>query len=473
MYHKVLRYMQEHNMVLPGGKIVAGVSGGADSMVLLHILHQYCRQNNVELTAAHLNHSLREEASQDEELVRRTCQLWNIPFYSQTADVAQIAFLTGKTLEEAGRDCRYQFFNELAEQLGAERIATAHHQNDQAESVLLHLLRGSGIRGLQGMKPVNGRLIRPLLCVTRPDIEDYAQEYQLPFCQDLSNNDPTFMRNRIRLELIPYLEKAFNPRIVEGLNRLAFIAREENQSLEDITEQCWPLLAAKSGEMIEVDAEKLSQHPPALQSRLILRALQEISGFSDWSMDDLLRVRDLLGRPGSSLVLELGRNLRVGKVYERLVFTCGLLESLPFCYPVTVPGQVYLAELDKVYVFEVLDADQWQPSPGQLVLDLEHIDGPLYIRSRKEGDRFRLPGMKGRKSLKKFFMEQKVPARERNQIPLLASAQEIYAVLGLAIAEPAAVTPSTRRILVIKAQADVKTTKADTIPAQDCRDCKG
>ncbi|HQE23091.1 MAG TPA: tRNA lysidine(34) synthetase TilS [Syntrophomonadaceae bacterium] len=459
MYQTVVTYIQGQNMIKPGGKIVVGVSGGADSMALLHILHRYCAENGGEMVAAHLNHGLRREALQDEQLVKETCSQWGITCYVRRVDVAAEAARTQKSWEEAGRDCRYQFFRELAYQVGADHIATAHHQNDQAETVLLHLLRGSGIRGLQGIKPVNGQLIRPLLCVTRQDIEGYVQENQLPFCQDLSNNDPAFTRNRIRLQLIPYLQEAFNPRIVQALNRLAIIAQEENAALDEIADQKWPLLTRSSQTELELDINLLVAEPPALQNRLILRAMQEVSGQRDWSQEDLLRVRSLLDKPGSDVVLEWGSTIQVGKVYDALVFTSEFSESPSFCYPVTIPGSVYVKELATTFSFEMRPAAEWQFSPEQVSLDLDRIKSPLFLRSRREGDRLRIKGLKGHKSLKKYFMEQKIPARRRNQIPLLAAGEEIYAVLGFLVTEPAAITDSTERILVIKAAQDVKTTE--------------
>jgi len=450
--------MQDQHMVEPGDKILVGVSGGADSMALLHILNQCCKDNGGQLAAAHLNHSLRSQASQDEQLVKETCLLWDIPCYTRKADVAAIAAQSKKSLEEAGRDCRYQFFYELADKLKFNRIATAHHQNDQAESVLLHLLRGSGIRGLQGIQPVNGQLIRPLLCVTRQDIEMYVRDYQLPFCQDLTNNDPAFVRNRIRLQLIPQLQENFNPRIVEALNRLAVIAQEENEALDEIAQQKWPLVSSWDDTVLELDAHRLAEEPAALQSRLILRALQEVSGQGDWSREDLLRVRSMLNKSGSNLVLHLAGDVQVGKVYDKLVFSKELTDSPSFCYPVTVPGQVHICELGITCSFDIVPSSEWQPAPGIIGLDLDRIAGQLCLRSRWEGDRLRPRGFTGRKSLKKYFMEQKIPARQRNRIPLVAAGEEIYAVLGFMVTQPAAITDLTQRILVIKASSDVKTT---------------
>lgn len=458
MNQTVVRYIQDQNLLKPGARVLVGVSGGADSMALLHILHQYCIDKSGVLWAAHLNHSLRSQAGQDEQLVRDTCRCWDIPCYTRTVDVAAVAARSKKSLEEAGRDCRYQFFRELADRLGADYIATAHHQNDQAESLLLHLLRGSGIRGLQGMQPVKGQLIRPLLCVTRQDIESYVQEHQLPFCQDLTNHDPAFVRNRIRLQLIPYLQEAFNPRIVEGLNRLAAIAQEENAALDEMVDRQWPLLSSWMEGTLELDAGRLREEPAALQSRLILRALKEVSGQSDWSRDDLLRVRDLLSKPGSNLILHLAGDVQVGKVYRKLVFTQGLTDSPTFCYPLTIPGEVYIRELGMTYSLATVPAQEWQAAPDAIALDLDRLASPLCLRSRQAGDRLRPLGFKGRKSLKKYFMEQKIPARQRNCIPLLAAGEEIYAILGFMVTQPAVVTDSTRRILVIKARPDAKAT---------------
>lgn len=470
MFLTVVRYMQAHQMALPGDRIIVGVSGGADSMVLLHILKRFAGQADLMLFAAHLNHGLRPESAREEDLVHEVCNRWQIPFYSEKVDVADEACRARKSLEEAGRDCRYRYFAHLAQQLGANRIATAHHQNDQAESVLLHLLRGSGIRGLQGMLPVNGELIRPLLCVDRQRIEQYAREHHIPYCQDESNQDPVFMRNRIRLKLIPFLEQDFNPRIVDGLNRLAAIAQEENQALEQYTEQLWPQVAREEGDSVQLSIPELARQPAALQNRLIYKALREVSGSSDWGGNDIRRIRDLLTGSGSSRVLKLGHHTQVGQVYDRLLLARHLKESPPFCYSATIPGQVDIPETGITYVLEVVDRERWEPQADTTYLDMDQLSGPFLIRSRQKGDRFSPVGFTGSKSLKKYFMEQKIPARERNKIPLFVSGQKIYAVLGHRVDQQAAVKTSTQRILVIKALPDVKTREVDPPSARNCLD---
>lgn len=469
----VTAYMQAHQMVSPGDRIVVGVSGGADSMVLLHILCQ-CRDSlGLELVVAHLNHDLRPEADQEEEMVQQVCRSWDVPFFAQKVDVAGEAARSHKSLEEAGRDCRYQFFHQLAERQQARRIAVAHHRNDQAETVLLHLLRGSGIRGLQGMLPVKGKIIRPLLGTTRQEIEVYARENGLVYCSDQSNNDPAFIRNRIRLELIPFLQDKFNPGIVDGLARLAGIAREENEALEYYTEQLWPQLAAPSPDGWLINGGQLSCQPQAVRNRLIFKALQETSGSSEWSRDDMARVHSLLGRSGSNLVLHMGHNVRVGLIYTDLLFARDLQESQPFCYPVSVPGKTAVTETGMTYEFIVSARADFQPAADTICLDMDKITLPLWIRSRREGDRFEPVGMTGSKTIKKYLIDKKIPARERNQVALLTSGQQIYAVLGHRIAKAAAVDENTERILVIKGCLDAKTREADPSGDRNCPHCKG
>ena len=211
MLAKVLQYIKEHNLITPGDLLVAGISGGPDSMALLHILLQLRPRLNFELVAAHLNHGLRPEAAAEEEFVRDYCQARQVPFYSRRVDIEEIAVRDKKSVEEAGRNCRYQYFNELVAQLGGTRIATAHHRDDNAETVLLNIIRGSGIKGLRGIRPVNGIIIRPLLCVDKNEIETYLAENSVKYCIDLSNYSTDYLRNRIRHNLLPLLEQDYNP----------------------------------------------------------------------------------------------------------------------------------------------------------------------------------------------------------------------------------------------------------------------
>ena len=261
---KVLQYIREHKLITPGDLVVAGISGGPDSMALLYILLQLRDRLNFKLAAAHLNHGLRPEAADEEKFVCDYCQNMQIPFYSRRLDVQEIAARGKKSLEEAGRDCRYQYFAELAAELGATRIATAHHRDDNAETVLLNLIRGSGIKGLRGIRPVNGIIIRPLLCVDKNEIESYLSENSIKYCIDLSNYSTDYLRNRIRHNLLPLLEQDYNPRIVDGLNQLADIAAAENDAMETETARFGEeLIIKQEADEIILDVPGILQLHPA------------------------------------------------------------------------------------------------------------------------------------------------------------------------------------------------------------------
>jgi len=447
---KVFQYIREQNLITPGDLVIAGVSGGPDSMALLDILIQLRPRLNFQLVVAHLNHSLRPEAAAEEEFVSNYCQMIQIPFYSRQVDVQEIATREKKSLEEAGRECRYQYFAELAAKLGANRIATGHHCNDNAETVFLNLIRGSGIKGLRGIRPINGIIIRPLLCLTKNQIESYLAENSIKYCIDLSNYSTDYLRNRIRHNLIPLLEQDYNPRIVEGLNQLADIAAAENDAMETETARFWEQLVIKQEtDEIILDAQRILQLHPAFQRRVIMKTLAIIQGENSWDATDVKLVTNLLSKPGSSRKLQLKQGLYVKKVYGQIIFTRKPPKKISFSYKVSVPGEVYIKEIGKSYSFQLLEGKDFKLQAGDLYLDYDKIQGELCLRSRQPGDIFCPQGMEGTKKIKDFFIDQKIPLAQRDQVPLLVAEQTIYAILGFRIAQDVAVDETTTRILLI------------------------
>ena len=227
MLQTVSKYIEKHKMILPGQRIVVGLSGGADSVALLHILKRMQETMYIELFAAHVNHGLRGQAARDDAVfAEELCKRWGIPFFLKAADVRALSHTLRRTEEEAGRMVRYGFFHEVMEKVNGDRIATAHHKNDQAETILHNVIRGSGMQGLTGIRPVrDGIIIRPLLDVSRQEIEDYLIKHQLSYREDASNADPVYTRNRIRNRLLPVLAEHYNPDIVDSLTRMAGILR--------------------------------------------------------------------------------------------------------------------------------------------------------------------------------------------------------------------------------------------------------
>ncbi|MEN6327356.1 MAG: tRNA lysidine(34) synthetase TilS [Syntrophomonas sp.] len=484
MLNQVKDYIVKYQLINEGDYLIVAVSGGPDSMALLHIMKELQGIWNYKLGAAHLNHGLREDAQTEAEMVRQHCLDWGIPFYMRTADVRKAAREEKKSLEEAGRDCRYEFFHELLAELGANKIATAHHQGDMAETVLLHFLRGSGVKGLRGIMPGQGTLIRPLLTVSKIEIISYLEANAIKYAIDQSNYDLSFLRNRIRHQLIPELQREYNPRIVEALNRLGEMAREDNEALEVATRCYWDrVLVKKSSERIIINRIMLGELHPAYQSRIIREALFCLTGEAGWEYQDVLHVKELALKPGSSKTIRLKNGVTVNAVYKELHFCLRIPEAVPFCYELEVPGRIYIPEIGESYVFEIEDIPDliintkspehiflksgkiYGKSNGgkgccaspltpyalfnNICLDFDKLKKPLLIRSRQNGDRFHPPGIKGSKKIKDYFIDIKLPLSERNKVPILTADNEIYALLGFKVSRLAAVSPDTRRILNI------------------------
>lgn len=450
--NKVKKYIEQNGLIKPGERVIVGVSGGPDSMALLHILNNLAPSLHCEVLAAHLNHSLRAEAEAEELFVKEKCKTWGIICYSRTVSVADLARVHKTTLEDTGRNARYQYFNELRELTGAERIATAHHYDDVAETVLLHLLRGSGIKGLRGILPQSGNLIRPLLMVNKEELLNYLQAKEIDYCLDQSNNDSVYLRNRIRHGLIPYLQKEFNPRIVGKLNQLALIARDENEALEEESRRFWDRLLLKEEKCsLVLDNQALILLPRAYQRRIILRAFANLTGESEWNLEDVQKVLELSEKKGSSLTLQLKKQVRVNKSYDKMIFTTLSIEPLSFKYKVSVPGRIEITETGEIYQFTLINREDYSPQSEDIYLDYDMLPETFYLRSRQVGDIFRPQGMNGSKKLKKYFIDIKVPYYDRDRVALLAAEErEVLAVLGLGISRMAAISSDTRMVLLIK-----------------------
>ncbi|QGU00516.1 tRNA(Ile)-lysidine synthetase [Candidatus Syntrophocurvum alkaliphilum] len=420
-------------------------------MALLDILHKLKDKLQITLAAAHLNHSLRAEADEEEQFVINQCAQRNIPTHTRTYKIDQIAKDQKLSLEEAGRIMRYKFFSQLKKELNANLIATAHHHDDVAETVLLHFLRGSGIKGLRGILPQNNHLIRPLLPLTKTQIIEYLKENKIPYNIDQTNYDTEHLRNRVRNELIPYL-KEYNPRIVENLNQLSQIAKEENEAIEKQTQNLWSkILLKKEKNLIILDNQKIEEFHPAYKRRLAIFALTKLAGENGWDMNDVDSILGLSKKQGSSKTINLKKGVKVNKSYDKLVFTNENLIKDKFSYEVPIPGQVELLEKGETYTFDIIEANKYKNHSNiYMYLDYDKINRPLFIRSRDPGDTFRPHGLKGSKKLKDFFIDNKIPYYERDSVPILASYEEIYAVLGYRVSENAIVDADTKRILVIK-----------------------
>lgn len=452
MLARLKDFIIANNMIQRGDAVLVGVSGGPDSMALLAALCALRAELGCTVLAAHLQHGLRPEAEAEQELVRRRCAEYGVPLYCRSQDVRALAADNGWSLEEAGRNARYAFFRELKAETGAAVIATAHHRDDRAESVLLHLLRGSGIRGLRGILPVNGDLIRPLLCVSRADIMAYAAQEHLTYCTDESNYDVEYTRNRIRHQLLPLLREDYNPAIDDALNRLAEVAAEDEALLEELSRAALAAVAsAREGQTV-VDRTALLALAPALQRRVWQALLHQLA-VNDRGLEAVERLRALSQKEGSSRRLILNDEVTARLEYDEIILERGAAAApapAPFYIELTAPGRAALPDGRCWELYHVDKAD-WQRRAGELALDAERLEWPLCLRSRRAGDRFEPLGMTGSKKLKDVLMEQKVPQSRRDEVPLLAAASgAVYALPGRGVSRAAAVTAATARLLVIR-----------------------
>ncbi|MDN5293968.1 MAG: tRNA(Ile)-lysidine synthase [Eubacteriales bacterium] len=455
MREKVLQYIKKHSMVRPGEKVLVAVSGGPDSMALLHLLREGQGELGVYLHVAHLNHMLRgEEAEEDVAFVVQICREWEIPCTVAARDVAAYRREHPHlSLQAAAREVRYRFLREVAAQVGAVRIATAHHRGDQLETVLASFLRGAGLEGLKGIEPVReGLFIRPLLAVGRREIEEYVHRHGIPFRIDSSNLSDKYLRNRLRHRLIPLLLE-YNPALEETVARMADILREENDYLNAQARAWLEEHARKEGLPLEL----FNTLPAALQRRVLRCWYWQLAGEEGkgrvLSAALVERVRELAlgGENGREVLLPGGVVCR--RAYHFLQGEKGEKEIPPFSYPLH-PGVTEIPEAGVRVVVQVVEEKSFAPLPeeGWTLLDADRIPAGAELRNRRQGDLFYPAGAPGQKKLKEFLIDAKIPRKERDKLVLVAQGKEILAVVGMRVSEKAKVTAETKRILALKVE---------------------
>lgn len=282
MEEAVLKTIEKYNLINKNDKIILGVSGGPDSLFMLNILNNLKEKLQIELIVAHINHKIRKEADSEEQFVEKFCKKINVKFYSKRIEVEKYANNNKIGLEEAGRKIRYEFFEEVLKQENANKIAVAHNKNDKVETIIMHILRGSGISGLQGINPqTNNKIIRPIIEIERKDIEKYCEEHNLEPRIDKSNFDNTYTRNKIRNVVIPYIKEEFNPNFIETMTRLSEVITAENTFLNDLTKKEYKniLMQEKDKEII-LDLKKFNELDNIIKKRIILYTVANLRGGS-------------------------------------------------------------------------------------------------------------------------------------------------------------------------------------------------
>ncbi len=487
-------------MLEPHSKVVVGVSGGADSVCLLFALLEYAKQMPLELAVVHINHGIRPEAGEDAAYVKELCEANGLPFYLEEADVRALAEQWHMSEEEAGRNVRYRAFERVAGEIGADRIAVAHNSNDNAETILFHLFRGSGIRGLTGIRPVRDRIIRPILCLERAEIEAFLTENQISYCQDVTNSGDDYTRNRIRHHILPYAEQEVVAGSVAHISGAARLLQETEDYLEKQTDEALNrcgvvntgvgaqragLQQDDCGQITEIcfDVQAFLQEDIVIQKRLLNRTLTELSpnkkDISSVHVQDLLELFTREGNRGIDLPFGIKGRRQYGQVLVlagKSLQQAGALqdgkgqsrESTEVCIEITRKELDCLrtAESEELVrcaadgtghmVLQVFPYKKGMKVPENQYtkwFDYDKIDKSLYIRTRQTGDYLTIKGANGElrhKSLKDYMVTEKIPADDRNRLLFLAIDEHVLWLPGYRISEYFKISGNTKYILQVQ-----------------------
>lgn len=436
LLEKVRKTIQEHRLLQKKDRILVAFSGGVDSSALLHILLELRHEWSFELHLGHFNHKLRQSADEDEQFVRRLARRHSLPLRIGREDVRATARTMGLNIEEAGRRFRYDFLKEQASKMGKAKIATAHTMTDQAETLLMRLMRGSGLRGLAGIFPmVDGVIVRPLLGVEREEVEAYLKEKKIEFRVDESNSDRRFLRNRIRLDLLPYIRKNFEPAIVQHLARTASIIREEDSLLEEMAREEARTALTKTQGGLSLDSRFLSSLPRALARRIVRNFIVELRGsLRRISFEDVESVLSLAEGKDCSLKEDLVLRREGDRVFLR---KAAASQEYEYEWDGRTPLQI--RELNLKFTGKRIKRKSASSLPfddrSRAFLDFQKLSFPLLVRSRQEGDRYRRLGAPGQKKIKEIMRARGIPVAERKSHPVFLSGGEIIWILGFPVSD--------------------------------------
>lgn len=429
MLDKIRNFIEENKLLSIGDGVVLGLSGGADSVCLLNVLLNLRDEYTLTLWAVHVNHNIRgEEALRDQRFAYDLCKSRGVELFTYSYDIPRLAKKEGLTEEEAGRKYRYKAFYETAEKVGAAKIALAHNKNDNAETMLQRLLRGTGLKGLGGILPKRDKIIRPLLCLTRTEIEELLGE--TPYITDSTNSSLDYLRNKIRHKLLPAIEADLNPNIVEGLFRTANLIRKENDYLEEEAQRAYErVLKEKTETAVFLDCKKLSAENEVLQNRIFrLASLPLTQKGQDIELKHIESLK-ALAKAQNGKQINLIEGIKAKKEAETLAIGIFNDEKIEYSYELFPEKELFIKEAS----LTILLTAEKRPQKELGRLDPKGLTFPLIVRTKKDGDRLKIKS--GAQQIKKIYSQYKIPSSERYLYPILATETEVLAVLALKYGE--------------------------------------
>lgn len=441
-------------MINSGDKIVVGVSGGPDSVALIHILRELAPELNFVTLVAHVNHNLRPSSRAERDFVANLSSQHGLDFFDLNKDVRAYARERNLSLEEAGRRVRYSFFEELLERLDADKIATAHHLDDQIETFFLRILRGATMTGLRGIPAVRGPIIRPLIKLERSQIIDYLEANNIPYLIDETNLKPDTDRNFVRNVILKNAAERFPGYRKSVLRSIDLITRDED-FLENSASQLYAAcVTSHPGEKI-IDIRQLLEAHHSVSSRVIRKTLYELTG-PDIRLGEvhIRQVFDLCSHCSASSRMELPGGVKLRRKYDKLILSQKLENaSETYSYIVKGPGSLRIAEAGYTLKFSIQESCKYPPEtnndPNVVYFDLERLSFPLEVRSFLHGDRLEPWGMEGSTRIKKIFIDRKIFHGERRKIPLIVKDSRILWIAGVRRSRFFGVTGGSRKILQI------------------------
>lgn len=457
MLNKVINYIKDNNLIEEEDKVLVALSGGPDSVCLLHILYKLKKMLNIELGAIHINHMLRgEDSDNDEKYIGELCNKLGINYYVKRIDIDYISKNTNVSLEVAGRNERYKAFEEIRSNNGYNKVAVAHNSNDQAETILMRMMRGTGLEGLTGIKAKReDGVIRPILCLSRSEIEIYCEENKLNPRIDSSNYERIYSRNKVRLDILPYMKENFNKDIIETLNRMALILQKDNDFIEEYSKRCYNIYCKKYSNKLEVSKELFENEMESIVTRVIIMAFKEISkSCQNFEMKHIYEIVNLSKRDTGKMI-NLTNNIICENLYGDIIFKGNdnnqkngyseiIIDKNNISNKVTFDNYIVSFEL-------ISNKNKVEFSKNNLIklFNYDNIEKEIIIRYRKDGDRITPLGMNGSKKLKDIFINLKVPREKRDSIPILCFDDKISWVVGYKTSQESRITNDTKNILKI------------------------
>lgn len=452
LLEKVERYCIKNGLIDTGDRIVVGVSGGPDSLCLLNLLNSLKDKYSLKLIVVHINHSLRVEADFEEEFVKEFSKKLNLEFYSKKVDVGLISKNEKRSTEEVAREIRYSFFEEVLNKVDGNKIAVAHNKNDNAETVILNLIRGCGMDGLIGIEGKSENLIRPLIDVDRSEIEKYCKDNNLTPMLDKTNDESIYTRNKIRNLVLPEI-KEINPDIINTLSRFSEIIKDEEEFILEYINEVYENIRVYENNEIYLLKDKFLKLKLGIQRRVLRQGILEFVGsLKDISFKSINNAIEEIKMSSNGNLIKISKNVKILVSYNKLKFINKKEEFKDYIYELPIPGKVYLKEINKWIITEVIDADKvgdTEKNPNVHFFDIEKTGKKLYVRNRKNGDYFFPTGFNGKKKIKDFFSDLKVENSKRDEIPIITNDEDIIWVVGFRSSRKFLKDKSTKEVIII------------------------